>query len=45
MNVFVLSSDGAITREKNDGNFTSCATHNDAVSHLFSGDTQSQNKK
>jgi hypothetical protein len=37
--------DGAITRKKNDGNFASCATCNDAVLHHFLGDdTPSPNK-
>jgi hypothetical protein len=42
MNLFVLFGDGAITRQKNDGNFASCAMYN---CHFFSGDTPSQNKK
>jgi hypothetical protein len=46
MNLIVLFGDGAITR-KNDGNFASCATRNDAVCfrHFSSGDTLSPNKK
>jgi hypothetical protein len=47
MNLFVLFGDGAITREKKkkkDGNFTSYATRNDAVScHFLLGDTPSPN--
>jgi transposase len=35
MNLFVLFSDGAITRKKKDGNFSSYATRNDAVSRHF----------
>jgi hypothetical protein len=48
MNLFVLFGDGAITRreKKNDGNFASCATRNDAVfRHFLGGDTPSPNKK
>jgi hypothetical protein len=32
-------------KKKNDENFASCATRNDAVSVIFSGDTKSPNKK
>jgi hypothetical protein len=41
-----LFGDGAITLKKNDRNFASCATRNDAVfCHFLSGDTPSSNKK
>jgi hypothetical protein len=45
MNLFVLFGDRAITENKKDGNFTSCATRNDAVFHHFlGGNTPSPNK-
>jgi hypothetical protein len=45
MNLFVLFGDGAFTRKKNDKNFASYATRNDAVScHFFSDDTPSPNQ-